>query len=126
VLNHPANRMMNAISDRALLERALLAIEQVLAKGGASMGSGVPAGTAAYEAATMCLTCAIALVDVAQALLREPEDQSREVLSTEWQAIIAHTKNASRTAHQAALVLSAQRNLVAAQGGVSVSGGGEI
>lgn len=117
---------MNTISDRALLERALIAIEQVMGKRDAALGWGVPVGTPAHEAAGLCLTAASALVDVAQTLLRQPTESSREVLSAEWQAVLAHTKNAGRTAHQAVLLLSTQQNLVAAQGGVLVSGRGGI
>lgn len=114
---------MNTLSDRAMLERALIAIEQVMGKRDAALGWGVPVGTPAHEATSLCLTAASALVDVAQTLLRQPSESSREVLSAEWQAVIAHTKNAGRTAHQAVLLLATQQNLVAAQGGVLVSSG---
>ena len=117
---------MNTPSDRAMLERALIAVEQVLGKQDAALGWGVPVGTPAHEAIGLCLTAASALVDVAQTLLREPTESSREVLSAEWQAVIAHTKNAGRTAHQAVLLLSAQQNLVTAQGGVIVSGRSQL
>ncbi|HYP69566.1 MAG TPA: hypothetical protein VEP93_01720 [Variovorax sp.] len=115
---------MNTPSDRALLERALVAIEQVMGKRDAALDWGVPVGTPAHEATSLCLTAASALVDVAQTLLRQPSETSLEVLSAEWQAVIAHTKNAGRTAHKAVLLLSTQQNLVAAQAGVIVSGSG--
>jgi hypothetical protein len=113
---------MNNLSDRAVLERALIAIEQIMGKRDVPLGWGVPVGTPAHEATSLCLTAAAALVDVAQALLRESADASSEVLETEWQSILAHTKNAGRTAHQAVLLLSTQHHLVAAQGGILVSG----
>lgn len=111
---------MSTLSDRALLERALIAMEQVIAKGTPPAASG--AGTPASEAIGMCLAAAAALVDVAQTLMRQPTQEAPEPLTQQWQAVISHTRNASRTAHQAALVLAAQRNLAAAQGGVWVSG----
>lgn len=117
---------MNTLSDRAMLERALIAIEQVMGKRDAALGWGVPVGTPAHEAASLCLTAASALVDVVQTLLSEPTENSRAVLSAEWQGVIAHTKNAGRTAHQAVLLLSTQQHLVAAQGGVIVSGNDEL
>jgi hypothetical protein len=117
---------MDTLSDRATLERALIAIEQVVGKRDVPLGRGVPVGTTAHQATTLCLQAAIALIDVAQALLREPVEPSQEVLSTEWQAIIAHTKNAGRTAHQAVLLMSTERHLVSAQGGVLVSGNGKL
>jgi len=117
---------MHTISDLAMLERALIAIEHVMGKRDVPLGTGVPVGTTAHQATTQCLTAATALIDVAQALLAEPIESSQEVLSTEWQAIIAHTKNAGRMAHQAVLLLSTERNLVSAQGGVLVSGSGKL
>ncbi|HSV61642.1 MAG TPA: hypothetical protein VLJ19_22360 [Variovorax sp.] len=117
---------MNTLSDRAVLERALIAIEQVMGKRDVPLGWGVPVGTPAHQAASLCLTAAAALVDVSQALLREPADSSLEALTTEWQGVIAHTKNAGRTAHQVVLLLSAQNHLVAAQGGIIVSGNGQL
>ncbi|MGJ7494203.1 hypothetical protein ACSFA8_03930 [Variovorax sp. RT4R15] len=110
---------MKTLSDRALLERALIAIEQVMARTGSAPDHGV--GTPAGEAVAMCLTSAAALVDVAQVLLRQAPEQSPEIQSQQWQALIGHTKNASRTAHQAVLVLSSQRNLVAAQDGITLA-----
>jgi hypothetical protein len=112
---------MTNISDRAMLERALIAIEQVMARTNASPDAGSVSDTPAREAIAMCLTSAAALVDVAQMLLREATAQSPDVLASEWQALIGHTKSASRTAHQAVLVLSSQRNLVAAQDGITVA-----
>ena len=113
---------MTTPSDRATLERALVAIEHVRGNRHADRGWGVPEGTAAHRSVSLCLEAASALVDVAQTLLREPDESSLEVLSAEWQAIIAHTRNASRTAHQAVLLLASQQHVVAAQGGVVVYG----
>ena len=114
-LLHPSFQIVSA----ALLERALIAIEQVMARGDAA---GHANDTPARQAIAMCLTSAAALVDVAQVLLRDAASHAPEALASEWQTLIGHTKTASRTAHQAVLVLSAQRDLVAAQDGVRVAG----
>jgi len=114
---------MTTISDRALLERALIGIEQVMARLGTSEGARLPAGTPAHEATNLCLTSAMALVDVAQALLRDTVALPADGGLADWQMIIGHTKNASRTAHQAALLLAAQRNLAAARGAITVTEG---
>lgn len=112
---------MTTLSDRAMLERALIAIEQVMARSGATPPSEVLADSPASEAIAMCLTAAAALVDVAQMLLRDAPATSAEALVSEWQALIGHTKTASRTAHQAVLVLAAQRNRLAARDGITVA-----
>lgn len=112
---------MNSISDRALLERALIAIEQVMGRTHALEPGSDASATPAREAVAMCLTSAAALVDVAQMLLRDSPEQSPEAMVQEWQALIGHTKAASRTAHQAVLVLASQRNLVAAQDGITLA-----
>ncbi|RZL83445.1 MAG: hypothetical protein EOP76_22140 [Variovorax sp.] len=112
---------MNTVSERAMLERALIAIEQVMAHAHAPLPSVDAAATPAREAITMCLTSAAALVDVAQMLLGDSPARSPEALVQEWQALIGHTKAASRTAHQAVLVLSSQRNLIAAQEGITLA-----
>ncbi len=112
---------MNTLSERATLERALIAIEQVMARTHVPPPSADAAATPAREAIAMCLTSAAALVDVAQMLLGDSPAQSPEALVQEWQALIGHTKAASRTAHQAVLVLSSQRNLIAAQEGITLA-----
>lgn len=113
---------MKNISDRALLERALIAIEQAMASRMAENDGGRLATTPAEEAVALCLTSAAALVDVAQTLLRDAAlSQSADASIREWQALIGHTKTASRTAHQAVLLLSTQRHLVAAQEGITLT-----
>lgn len=109
--------------DRALLESALNAIEQVLAHHDGAAAS-APSSTPAQEAMSICLGSAAALVDVANTLLRRQHSDSSDQLAHEWQVLIAHTKMAGRTAHQAALILASQRNIVAAQQGVTLKGDG--
>jgi len=125
--------------DIALLESALAAIEKVLAhadselQGAPYLGptanvplealGGDPKSeeqrlrtSAAQSAINICLSSAAALVDVSQALMGNPKDRSRQDLEREWQALITHTKIASRSAYRAALIMAAQKNLLAAQG----------
>jgi hypothetical protein len=109
--------LMTSLSDRALLERALIAIEEVLARADGGLDAGHAASTAAQQALTICLSAAANLVDAGQTLLRSPEAESSDQLTEEWRTLISHVKTASRSAHQAALVLSAEKNLPSAQSG---------
>ncbi|SCK52304.1 hypothetical protein VAR608DRAFT_5280 [Variovorax sp. HW608] len=125
--------------DLALLENALLAIEKVLAHadselcGGPYFGLAIDLpleaeggacaseaerfrGSAAQSAVNICLSAAAALVDVSKALMRAPGDRSPEDLELEWQALITHTKIASRSAHRAALILAQQEDALSARG----------
>ncbi|MDM0103962.1 hypothetical protein QTH97_03405 [Variovorax sp. J22R24] len=125
--------------DIALLENALATIEKVLAHADSEL-QGAPyhgptanvplealrgdpqneeqrfRASAAQSAINICLSSAAALVDVSQALMSKPAARSRQDLEREWQALITHTKIASRSAYRAALIMAAQRNLLAAQG----------
>lgn len=126
-------------SDLALLESALTTIEQVLARADSDMQGAPyhgptthlpldalqlgPAGSdsrfrasAAQSAVNICLGAAAALIDVSQALMNRSVDRSPQTLEREWQTIIAHTKIASRSAYRAALIMAAQKHLLAAQG----------
>lgn len=109
---------MTTLSDRALLERALIDIEEVLGRVDGGLEAGQVPSTAAQQALAICLTAAASLVDAGQTLLRTtPEDDSPDELTQEWRVLISHVKTASRSAHQAALVLSAEKNLSSAQSG---------
>lgn len=121
--------------DIALLESALATIERVLAHADSEL-QGTPyrgptanvplealrteeqqfRASAAQSAINICLSSAAALVDVSQALMSKPVDRSREELERDWQALITHTKIASRSAYRAALIMAAQKNVLAAQG----------
>lgn len=107
-------------SESAQLACALSLIEQVLARRPASQEPS--ATTPAQEAISICLGSAAALIDVGQALLRKQHSESIDALVLEWQALIAYTKKASRSAHQAAVILAAQDHIVSAQQGVMLSG----
>jgi hypothetical protein len=48
--------------------------------------------------------------------MSNPVDRSGQELERDWQALITHTKIASRSAYRAALIMAAQNNLLAAQG----------
>ncbi len=53
-----------------------------------------------------CLTAAIALLDVSQALLTRTAHASPQERAREWDDLIAYTKTAGRAAYRAALVLT--------------------
>lgn len=138
----PATDMKKKPSDLSLLESALSTIEQVLARADSDM-QGAPyfgptinlpldallasgsAGvddrfrvSAAQSAINICLGSAAALIDVSQALMNRSVDRSPQTLEREWQTLIAHTKIASRSAYRAALIMAAQKHVLAAQGEV--------
>jgi hypothetical protein len=113
-------------TDIALLENALISIERVLAHADSRLPGG-PYGaepheqrgtrtSAAQSALNVCLSSAAALVDVSKALMAAQDGQTAEELSREWQALITHTKIASRSAHRAALVMAEHENLPMARG----------
>ncbi|MDM0030963.1 hypothetical protein QTI33_02270 [Variovorax sp. J22P271] len=131
--------MKQTSTEIALLESALLAIEKVLAHADSELHGTLYLGptanlplealrtasqtdeqrfraSAAQTAANICLSSAAALVDVSQALLNRRSDRSDPELEREWQALITHTKIASRSAYRAALIMAAQRNVLQAQG----------
>jgi hypothetical protein len=138
----PATDMKKKPSDLSLLESALSTIEQVLARADNDMqgapylgptanlpldvlqdsGSAVSDDrfrvSAAQSAINICLGSAAALIDVSQALMNRSVDRSPQTLEREWQTIIAHTKIASRSAYRAALIMAAQKHVLAAQGEV--------
>jgi hypothetical protein len=123
----------------ALLESALVAIEKVLAHADSELQGTLYLGptanlplealrtasltdeqrfraSAAQNAVNICLSSAAALVDVSQALLNRRSDRSEPELERDWQALITHTKIASRSAYRAALIMAAQTNVLQAQG----------
>ena len=109
-----------ATSNSARLACALSLVERVLAAQPASQAP-IPA-TPAEQAIRICLSSAASLIEVGQVLLRKQHSGSTDALILEWQALIAHTKKASRSAHQAAVLLADQRHIVSAQ--QRVMGGG--
>ena len=116
-------------TEAALIESALAAIEQVLARahedavpfhGPTELAALPPEAQAALQLAEQqsyrerpaqsalhfCLVSASALLDVSQTLMNraiEPSPQQREA---EWKALAAHTKIAGRSAYRAALILA--------------------
>jgi hypothetical protein len=138
----PATDMKKKPSDLSLLESALCAIEQVLARADSDMQGAPYLGptlnlpldglqdcasgeaddgfrvSAAQSAISICLGSAAALIDVSQALMNRSVDHSPQNLEREWQTIIAHTRIASRSAYRAALIMAAQKHVLAAQGEV--------
>ena len=92
----------DTISDRAMLERALIAIEQVMAAL-ARPGTGCQPARPRTRRSTLCLTSPPRSSTWRRRCCATPIASSPRCLPREWQAIIGHTKNASRTAHQAVL-----------------------
>jgi hypothetical protein len=118
------------IDEVALIESALAAIEQVLARAAADQepvpfhGETLLAGLPAEErealmrieaesyrtrpdhsAIHFCLRSATALLDVSQQLLRPPVHPSPQQQEYELKRLVAHTKTAGRAAYRAALIL---------------------
>jgi len=134
------DHMKKTSTEIALLESALVAIEKVLAHADSELQGEPYLGptanlplealrtaaqteeqrfrrSAAQTAVNICLSSAAALVDVSQSLLnRRNTDRSDPELEREWQALITHTKIASRSAYRAALIMAAQKNVLQAQG----------
>ena len=131
--------MKSTSTDTVLLESALLAIEKVLAHADSELHGGpyfqmaidLPLdaidaasrdelqrfrASPAQSAVNICLSAAAALVDVSKTLMRAPGDRSAEDLEREFQAVITHTKIASRSAHRAALILAEQEDALSARG----------
>lgn len=103
-------------SERAALERALLAIESVLARTVSGTPSGIQQGAPAHEALTAGLAAAAALVDVSQTLLRTSHDSSPAVLLEEWRTLVAHTQMAGQRVQRMVRLLAGEKHIAAAQG----------
>lgn len=104
---------MTSLSDQALLERALLALEEAL--GRAESDAHRLPSTIASQVSITCIMAAAALVDVAQTLATATAPGPSDELERHWQSVITHTRHASRSAQQAAMLLSTQKHIVAAQ-----------
>lgn len=133
------DEMKHSSTELALLENALVAIEKVLAHADAEL-QGTPylgptanvplealsaepptdeqrfRASAAQSAINICLSSAAALIDVSQTLMHRTSDRTPKELEREWQALITHTKIASRSAYRAALIMAAQKHVLEAQG----------
>ncbi|RZL65224.1 MAG: hypothetical protein EOP81_05020 [Variovorax sp.] len=59
-----------------------------------------------HSAVHFCLTSACALLDVSQTLLNSPIDPSPHERERQWKQLVAHTKTAGRSAYRAALILA--------------------
>lgn len=71
---------------------------------------------AAYESAPeetaihFCITAAIALVEVSQALMARPAHASPAERETQWKTLHAYTKTAGRSAYRAASILADRKS----------------
>jgi len=135
--------MKQTSTEISLLESALVAIEKVLAHADSEL-QGTPylgptanmplelldtalpsdeervRGSAAQSAISICLSSAAALVDVSQMLMASREDRSGTEIERDWQALVAHTKIASRSAFRAAQIMAAQISLMQSREGRAV------
>lgn len=62
------------------------------------------------SAVHFCLTSASALLDVSQTLMTQPANPSPTEQLHQWKALISHTKIAGRSAYRAALILADQKS----------------
>ncbi|MDQ7957014.1 MAG: hypothetical protein REJ24_16170 [Rhodocyclaceae bacterium] len=115
--------------DAALIENALQAIEQAMARsdmasvsfhGPTTLGALLPDERDALErietqvcrekpeetAIHFCLTSARSLLDVAQTLMMTEGQPSPRERERRWDSLVTHTKKAGRAAYRAALVLT--------------------
>jgi hypothetical protein len=121
-------------SDIALLDGALVAVEQLLARvdpalqcGPSSAGAADLAAPDAHSDApgegaspaesslNICLNSAAAMLDISRSLLRAVDDREPDERAREWQTLIVLAKSASRSAYRAALIMAAQRDLSSAR-----------
>ena len=58
------------------------------------------------SAVHFCITSAIALLEVSQALLNQTADPSPQERQRQWQTLVAYTKTAGRSAYRAASILT--------------------
>jgi len=131
--------MNHKLSDSALLNAALATVERVLARADSDLqgapyfgptspgfledlSPAMPAGEASLRgiaeqsAINICLSSAAALIDVSRTLMDRSPARSADAgqREREWQALVAYTKTASRSAYRAALILAAQQSVRAA------------
>ena len=111
-------------TDVALLESALLAIEKVLAHADSNSQEAPYEADASQAAANVCLSAAAALVDVSRTLINARRQSVSRDSEREWEAMITYTKIASRSAHRAALMMTAQQSAQAAHYAESAEPGG--
>lgn len=122
--------MNSRVDEAALLERALAAIEQLLARAAADAHpvpyhsptalAGLPDAEREalqrielesyrtrpdHSAIHFCLRSASALLDVSHSLLMAPEPHSPQERELYLKRLVAHTKTAGRAAYRAALIL---------------------
>jgi hypothetical protein len=122
--------MANPSEEQVRLERALNELDQILGTIGdraevpyfgptmlASLTAkdqsmALQAEQARYEknpeasAIHFCVTSAIALLEVSQALLNKPEDPTPQDRERQWKTLVACTKTAGRSAYRAASILT--------------------
>jgi hypothetical protein len=62
------------------------------------------------SAVRFCVTAAIALLEVSQALLHQPDSPTPQERERQWKTLVAYTKTAGRSAYRAASILTDQKD----------------
>jgi hypothetical protein len=62
-----------------------------------------------HSALQFCITAAIALLEVSQALIHQPESPTPLERERQWKTLVAYTKTAGRSAYRAASILTDQK-----------------
>jgi hypothetical protein len=63
-----------------------------------------------HSAVQFCVTAAIALLEVSQALIHQPQNPTPQERERQWKTLVAYTKTAGRSAYRAASILTDQKD----------------
>ena len=104
--------MITTLSDAALIDSAVAAIGDLLARieddATCRPSTGRPSTERPHEdrAIQRCLTSAVALLDVSRTLVLKPVSPTPLESVRHWDALVRQTKTAGRAAYEAALMLA--------------------
>ena len=63
-----------------------------------------------HSALQFCVTAAIALLEVSQALIHQAQNPTPQERERQWKTLVAYTKTAGRSAYRAASILTDQKD----------------
>jgi hypothetical protein len=63
-----------------------------------------------HSALQFCVTAAIALLEVSQALIHQGQNPTPQERERQWKTLVAYTKTAGRSAYRAASILTDQKD----------------
>jgi hypothetical protein len=63
-----------------------------------------------HSALQFCVTAAIALMEVSQALIHQAQNPTPQERERQWKTLVAYTKTAGRSAYRAASILTDQKD----------------